>query len=332
MSFELKAAPEFRPHPLIRGGHLQTVFAVMAAPPPPLPATRVHPLRLPDGDQLVLHENLPATPDVTHAQSALLIHGLCGCHSAGYMVRTARRLLAHGYRVFRLDMRGCGAGRELARNITHAGRSEDVRAALRYIALQSSGPIDAIGFSLGGNQLLKALGEIPGDPHEGELRSRLRRAAAAAPPVQLDYCAAQMERWLLRPYNRYFIGRLIRNAPTQVAQSEQFKTLQRQRRPRTLREFDEQFTAPLAGFSSADDYYAQASAAPRLPQIEIPTLVLASRDDPLVPVAAIENAAWSPTTHPMITEHGGHIGYWSNQPDRRWMDAALSQWIVSGAP
>jgi predicted alpha/beta-fold hydrolase len=315
---------------------LQTVYAVIARMPEPLISPRQHWVSLPDGDQLALHEDGPLTMRDGRAidpntPSALLIHGLCGCHAAGYMVRCARRLLGLGYRVFRLDMRGCGAGHQQARHITHAGRSEDIRAALRYIALQSTGPIDAIGFSMGGNQLLKALGELAAGHRDDLLVSRLRRAAAAAPPVQLSQCAANMERWILRPYNRYFIRRLLQNVPPQVADSRLFTELRRRGVPKTIRAFDDQFTAPLAGYAGAEDYYHRASSSPQLPLIEVPTLVLAARDDPLVPVQAIESAPWSRHHQLLITDHGGHIGYWADGPNRHWLDSVLTNWLATGA-
>lgn len=321
-------SPPFRPHRLLRGGHLQTIATAFQRPSPLLAAAAEHRVDLPDGDAVVLHDDRPATWRAGDP-SLLLIHGLCGCHSASYMTRLADRFGRRGVRTFRMDMRGCGAAANLARRLTHAGRSDDVLEAIRRIAsITGDGPIWAIGISLGGNQLLKGLGELgSGETSLGAAADRLVRAAAVSPPIDLAQCAARMQRLVLRPYNRYFIRALFKRIPPQVRASDAFARLDLRRLPRTLRELDERITAPLSGFTSADDYYHRSAAAPRVAANRVETLVLSAADDPIVPVACFKRAEWPRATHLEIAPSGGHVAFLARGAQRCWMDECLGDWF-----
>lgn len=320
--------PPFRPHPLLRGGHLQTL-ASLRHPPRWQSESERHVVELSDGDAIVLHEDRPPgwRPD---DPSVLLVHGLCGCHAAGYMVRFAARLHRRGTRVFRMDCRGCGAATDLARELSHAGRSDDVLAALAWIARATDrGPIGAIAVSLGGNLLLRALGRVgAGAEREPEWWGRIDRAMAVAPPIDLASCAAHMRRPVMLPYNRYFIRMLLERTPPRVRQREAFQAALRMPRPRTLWELDERFTAPLSGFSGAEDYYDQSSAARWLADNRVPTLILAAEDDPIVPADCFRNGATRlpPTTRLLLAPRGGHVGF-VDRSRGSWMDDVVEAWF-----
>ncbi|MDB4476581.1 alpha/beta fold hydrolase [Rhodopirellula sp.] len=322
--------PPFDPHPFFRGGHLQTIAATCQ-----ISADRLNPIqhRVPvsDGDSIVLHEDCPAGW-VSGNQSILLVHGLSGCHAAPYMLRLAERFLQLGTRVFRMDMRGCGAARPLARNLAHAGRSDDVVAALDVIANKSAdGPILAIGVSLGAGQLLRAVGRIGrGDSKKPAWFERLERIAVVAPPLDLRRCSINLQRLWLRPYNYYFIRALLESVPPGVRERAEFQNAIIQRRPRTLWELDDRITAPLSGFDGARDYYDQASACRVANFNPVPTLVLTAADDPIVPVGcfADDPGLWPSSTRLIITPTGGHMGFL----DRRrkcWIDEAVLSWFSS---
>lgn len=320
--------PDFQPHPFLRGGHRQTVWATFRKSPLAFAATERHVVSVSDGDAVVLHDDRP--PDWSPGKpSALLIHGLCGCHTANYMVRLAREFLQRGVRTFRLDMRGCGASTPLCTGITHAGRSDDVLAAFHTIAgLTRQGPLYAIGVSLGGNQLLRGLGELGRGAASLDFPSeRLQAAAAVAPPVDLIRCSDHMDRASLRFYNQFFIRMLLQRMPAHLRDQSALADL-KGRRPRTVRELDDQLTAPLAGFRDAADYYHQSAALSRLHAISIPTLVLTSEDDPIVPVSSFREAAWSDSTTLAITRHGGHVGYIGTKQQGNWMERLLVDWLM----
>jgi uncharacterized protein len=321
----LNSLPAFRPHPLVRGGHAQTL-AGFYLPGNGKYQAKPHRLTLADGDIIVLHDDCPPAWKPGD-RVVLLMPGLAGCHRSGYLVRTAAKLNSRGVRTFRLDHRGWGAGAGLARHPFHAGRSGDVLAALWFLAeLCPSSPLAVVGFSLSGNVALKTLGELA-----GKLPIQLDKAAALTPPVDLSACADWMERPANRFYNRYMVGCLLRHLRENrrgLAASNGHSV----KSPKTLRAFDDLYTAPAGGFASVEDYYARSSSGQFLAKIEIPTLIVAAADDPMIPIASFDNLALSSHVHPHIVQSGGHLGFIGRQgqdPDRRWLDWRIVDWITA---
>ncbi len=300
---------------------------------------RRHQIPLTDGDTLVVHDDEP--PTWTPAKgSVLLLHGICGCHTAGYMVRFQRRLNEQGIRTFRLDMRGCGDSAPLCRTITHAGRSEDVLAAIEFVAGEvddSASPIGALGVSLGANQLLLAAGRIGSGTQATPTHwNRVGPLLAIAPPIDLQMCSDAMESAKLRFYNWYFIKHLLRRASPQLRARADYQEMLRLPKPKTLRQFDRQFTAPLAGFESERDYYGASSASTVAHDIDVPTLIVTSADDPLVPVDSFvklqerlgSHADKAGKVRVHISPAGGHHGFM--QRDRTgWTDDLVSDFFGS---
>ena len=198
---------EFRPLPLLSHPHVQTLLGhILPGPTVSLP-TREVVIRLPDGDGLVLHDNTP--PDWRPGdRMALILHGLTGSADSPGVTRLAARLLAHGLRTARLDQRGAGKGLPLARQSYHAGRSDDMRAALEEMHRWSpTSPIVLIGVSLGGNLALKMAGETVEHPVP-----YLERVAAMNPPIDVGRCAAMMGLPRNRMYDQFFVRLLVKDA------------------------------------------------------------------------------------------------------------------------
>ena len=320
--------PPFRPHPFLRAGHLQTIASVRVRYRAELPTTP-HPVGLSDGDTVMIHEDRP--PGWTTGDpSVLLIHGLCGCHSATYMVRLADRFYRGGTRAFRMDLRGCGAGAEMALGLNHAGRSDDVIAALAWIAERTgAGPIGVLGVSLGGNQLLRGLGRIGGgEDSTPAWFGRVRRAMAVAPPIDLARCAANLQRWSMWPYNRYFVRMLLARVPARVRGRAEFRAAIGNAPPRTIRELDDRVTAPLSGFVDSADYYARTSSGTVLRDNPVPTLIVAAGDDPIVPVDCFADFGdgLPSTTRMVITPRGGHVGF-IEKASQNWLDDVAANWL-----
>jgi hypothetical protein len=229
-----------------------------------------------------------------------------------------------------MDLRGYGAGFPLARHPVHAGRSEDAAAALDYVIdLCPDSPVHLVGFSMGANIVLKLAGEL------GELApANLASVMAVAPPIDLIECSRNMQRPVNRLYDRRFLKSLLRHIRLRNALVPGALARPLDPPPRRLVEFDNRFTAPLSGFADAEDYYTRASSGALLRHITVPTLILSAANDPIIPIKPFETASYSPTTKLLITPCGGHLGYvgrGGRDPDRRWLDWRVVEWIESQA-
>lgn len=297
---------------------------------------------LPDGDILAVQDDCPSGWE-TGGRVAILGHGLGGCHRSPTVARLAAKLFDRGVRVFRYDMRGCGAGSGLALRPYHAGRSDDlaevVRAVMQWcmsgatthsISADVSPPsITLVGISLSGNMLLKYLGEAA-----ERVPSAVIRAIAVNPPIDLARSVASLRGPINRWYDRYFVSALRRH----VAEHQQHwpdapAPIILPFRPQRLEEFDDQYTAPLSGYTTGAEYYRLCSAGQFIPNIQVPTVVLTSCDDPLVPVECFEEqSAWPEHVRLGIIPGGGHLGYFARSgmdPDAFWLDWRLVELITA---
>jgi predicted alpha/beta-fold hydrolase len=320
----LSAATDFRPLPFLGNRHLQTLLGTFWDGQIPSFVTRERHVVLPDGDRLVLHDSTPANW-MRGNPIALLVHGLGGTHASGYMRRVTSMLLPHGIRVVRMDLRGCGRGAALSRHTYNGACSQDVRAAAEEIGRWSpSSPIIVIGFSLGGNIVLKLAGEAASKPLPG-----LDRVVAMAAPIDLVRCAALISSPRNRLYELHFVQAMIK----QVRQHQRhFPDLPAFRisYQATLREFDNLYTAPRGGFADATDYYRRASAFPLVPHIQVPTLVLTARDDPFIAAEPFEELRVPPHIEVQISPQGGHMGFLGRDHAGgiRWAERRVVDWVA----
>jgi uncharacterized protein len=316
----------FAPHPFVRGGHLQTLVPFLfpgTTPQTLLAERRIVPL--PDGDALSLHDDKPEFWRPSDA-TALMLHGLAGCHLSPYMVRVARKLNASGVRAFRMNARTAGDGMSLARYPYHAGRSSDVLAAIRSIEEWCPGsPILLIGFSLGGVVMLKLAGEL-----ETSTPTSWKGLLAVCPPIDLNACVRRLRRPGNRLYDWYFCRLLRKHLDSWRAANPNAVTREFRRPPRRLLDFDEEFTAPLGGFESAEHYYRSCSPNQFLNRIAVSTTILASCNDPLAPGADLVEVQASTAVTKRV-EPGGHLGFFARHglDGRRWLDSYVDAWAKS---
>jgi len=315
---------DFCPLPLLSNPHVQTVLGYYL-PGPTLkhPSTR-HVLWQPDGDGLLLHDSVPDRwrPG---SRIALLLHGLSGSARSAQILRLAHYLLSQGLRVVRMDMRGAGEGLPLARRCYHAGRSDDVRAALAEVHRWSpASPLVLVGVSLGGNQALKLAGESAEQPVPG-----LQRVIAMGPPIDLVRCCELLAQPRNRLYERNFLRDLIALARKR---QKVFPDLPPLRFPATMtmRLFDELYTAPRSGFADALDYYRRTSAGPLIERIPVPTMILTARDDPFIAVEPFEQLKAPSHITVRILRHGGHVGFvgWDGAGGFRWAEQRIVEWAA----
>ncbi len=321
----------YRPHPLLRSGHLQTLMlGVSLGDRPPHYASAIQ-IPLADGEALVVHEEAGG-PLAEDAPTAILIHGLGGNHRSPYLQRIARQLRQFGIRVWRVDLRGSGAGVTLAWRPAHAGSSQDLAAVVR--AAQERYPHSRLriaGFSLGGNVLLKMLGEAGAN---GPLAEQLdigciERALAIAPPINLHDCSNNMDRLSRRVYTRYYLQVLEKQVEHRRELWPAWQAIAREPKVRTIREFDTRYTAPLSGFRDTNHYYDVASSDQWLPFVKTPTTILVDRHDPIVTESSFRQTSFdSAFVSIEHTQRGGHLGY-LGVDDRgklmRWMDHYVVQ-------
>lgn len=317
--------PRFDPHPMFRGGHAQTLLGFFARGKPILLPVERSELLLEDGDRLVLLESAPADcPD--DRPIVVLVHGLAGHAESDYQARFTDKLLQIGVRVVRVNLRSAGSGLGLSKGIYHGGRSEDIRAVAEDLARRyPDAPIGLLGLSLGGNIVLKLAGEASERPVPN-----LDCVLAANPPIDLAACCANMRRFPLTLYDRFFVKQLIADirrlhdlvpdlGPVELG------------RVRSMLEFDQHYTAPRNGFTGADDYYRRASAKSLIPAIQVPGLVVHALDDPFIPADPFFSADFPSQIRLELASQGGHLGFVSRQrwdTDRRWLDARFVRWLA----
>lgn len=316
----------------LRGAHAQTISGKFLRPDPGI-ALRRERLELADGDYLDLDL---ATPPSEDAPIVLVLHGLEGSTRRRYMLVTYRELLARGLRPIGLNFRSCGGEPNRLPRFYHSGDTDDVRHVIGHLTDRFRGvPMGAIGFSLGGNVLLKYLGEEGVGAGE-----RLRAAVAVSVPFDLTAGAATLERGLMgRVYTEYFLRNLRRKVRAKARILDGHVDVHATLRARTLRAFDDAATAPLHGFAGSDDYYRRSSSAPYLERIRIPTLLLQAEDDPFLPADAIPRDAIARNPHLVagFTERGGHVGFiaWSDAPGdprrrlRFWAEEEAARFLAA---
>lgn len=300
--------------------HAQTVWPSLFRKPPHIALTKER-VELEDGDFIDLYWSGPE-----NAPTILILHGLEGSIDSSYTRGTMAALNGHGLRACLMHFRGCGNIPNRLPIAYHSGKTDDPASIAEHIqATTGHYPFGAIGFSLGGNVLLKWLGEM------GE-RSILQRAAVMSVPFKLNDAALRLHKGLSRIYERHLVGSLQKSYLTKF--KSQVSPLQVDvSQLNTFHRFDDQVTAPLHGFQNVDHYYQVASSRQYIPAIRTPTLILHALDDPFMFPHTPPTAEELPEQVSLeLTKHGGHVGFiqgrWPWQAEY-WGEQRLANWIAS---
>ena len=309
----------FDPVGWLRGGHLETIVpGLWRSPTVPGPRDDIVVRVSPDASVLV-HVHQPGSRP---RGTLLLVHGMGGSADSGYVTRTTIRALDRGWTVVRMNCRNCGGTAAMSRTLYNAGQSDDIGAVLAE--LDSRGfprPMVPVGFSLGGNLVLRYAG-LAGNDALADV------VVGVNPPVDLEACSRALERPENRLYQLNFTIKLC-------GQIEKIRRVRPVAGPpaswwriRTVRTLDRVFTAPDAGYPSAETYYERASSGPALEGLRVPALILSAVNDPLIPGETFEpfrGAAGGRLTIAQPTR-GGHVGYWQRGRHRFWAAEPVLAW------
>jgi uncharacterized protein len=295
------------------GAHAQTLYAALLAPTPRVRYRRER-WETPDGDFVDVDwvANESSRNALTqHARAAsdtpllALFHGLEGCSASPYAHALMAEVQAAGWRGAVMHFRGCSGEVNQRPRAYHSGDSVELHWMLCRLAAAADGPLFAVGVSLGGNVLLKWLGEQGAAAH-----SLVAAAAAVSAPVDLMAAGDALARGFNMIYTRAFLRTLRRKSAAMLERHPGLFDAERVRAARTLREFDDAVTAPLHGFAGTDDYWRRASSKPWLSSIEVPTLIINARNDPFMPSAALPDLSdLADAVTAEFPDEGGHVGF-----------------------
>jgi predicted alpha/beta-fold hydrolase len=250
----------------------------------------------------------------------VMVHGLEGSGSAGYMRSLSAAALASGFAAHRFNLRTCGGTEHLCRTLYHAGLTSDLLAVLRQLQAEGRGPFLLAGFSLGGNVVLKLAGEL------GEqARGWIGGVCGVSTPLDLAACA----RRIAEPDNRIYEMRFVRRMRARLLATGRYR-VNDFAGLRSVMELDDRITAPSFGFGGADRYYRTQSALGFLAAIRIPALLIQAKDDTLIPFRIFETEAvrGHRRVELLATRYGGHLGFLARGPVRFWADRVIMDWIT----
>ncbi len=300
-----------------KGGDLQTLRHFICRDAPSAPSGEQVLLDLPDGDQLLAMCHLPRSQP---RGCLIAIHGLNGCMEAPHILWLVQAALAANFAMLRVNMRGAGSARTLARKTYNAGAGADLLPFIDW-AEQNLGnlPLFMIGHSLGGTVLLNMALDYP------STTTRLSGLVTVGAPIDMGATAEQfhtLRNWL---YVRHMLAGMKQIVAT-TPEIEQCY-VDAAMRANDLLTFDDYVTAPLAGYLNSSSYYAATSVHHRLPQLNIPALIIQSKNDPWIPLApCLAQPVGVGRPSIVITKGGGHVGY--HDSDGIWYIRATIDWIT----
>jgi len=306
----------YLPRFFLRNGHLNTIWAYLFRNASKLPFERIL-LTTPDDD--FLDVDIFAS---RNGKCAVLVHGLEGSSSSSYMTSMSQVLHLKGWDVAALNLRGCSGRDNKQYYAYHSGQTDDLELLCNYLCDKYAN-IVLLGFSLGGNVVLKYAGSrvVP---------QAVKAVIGISVPIHLRSTALKLEQWQNYFYSLRFLNSLKSKLKKKV---EKFKTQSLSIEIdtiRTIRQFDEVYTAPANQFTDADDYYKKSSSVNFLENISVPFLLINALDDPFLthecfplPSVSVGDA------HFVFPKYGGHVGFWTNKGKHSKHEEWVLQFLAS---
>ena len=318
----------FVPRASLRNAHMMTLFSwgnPRYFPRLPRPVRRYFDV---DDDARVVAE-CHWQPEPWHKPTILALHGLNGSSDAHYMRGIASKAFERGMNVVRLNQRNCGDTEHLSAGLFHSGLTHDARQVIRELTtVDGLTAIAVAGYSLGGNLSLKLAAEYGDHPPQ-----ELLGVVAVSPIIEIGECVKALE----RPGNVLYQWNFVKDLKRRMRRKDKCWPgrfdISRLSSIRTVRQFDDEYTAPHFGFNGADDYYHRASAMRVIERIHVPALIIAAEDDPFVPVEAFRDPKLTGNPHIelAICEHGGHCGFVaaaSGEDDGYWAENEIVEFVA----
>ncbi len=306
----------YRPAWWLTNPHLQTLWSRFGRREAPV-VTRREEWETPDADVIEVDRlDAPVGETLVAAPQLIILHGLEATRRSPYLRGILGQAAGRGWGASLLYFRSCGDSPNRTRRFYHAGETADLDLVVTRVAREHpDAPIVLVGYSLGGNVLLKWLGE-----HSESGPANVRGAAAISVPFDLARGARHINRGFARVYEAHFLRSLKRKATAKLARFPDLVDPARIDAARSIYDFDDAVTAPVHGFAGADDYYARSSALRFLTDIRVPTLLLSATDDPFLPAPVLDEVRAAARLNSALTLEiwpmGGHVGFVSGQPWR----------------
>ncbi|HVN08720.1 MAG TPA: alpha/beta fold hydrolase [Patescibacteria group bacterium] len=321
----------FEPHPRLKNPHWMTLAGrFWPRSLERLPAAGERYFEVEPGIRLLAHCHWQ--PEPARRPALVIVHGLEGSSDSRYVLGTAEKAWVAGFNVIRMNQRNCGGTEALAPTLYNSGLSGDYRAVVRALA-RTDGlrEIFLSGFSMGGNLVLKAAGEMG---RESPVPAAFAGVAAVCPSMDLAACVDAIHQPRNAFYERYFVRNLIKRYRKKVELFPQHFALNGVDRIRTIREFDDVITAPICGYGNAENYYDRASAKHVVGAIAAPTLVITAKDDPMVPHASVRRpeVLGNPRITLLDPAYGGHCAFISRHgggDERFWAECRIVEFCSS---
>jgi predicted alpha/beta-fold hydrolase len=318
--------PSFKPRRLFRGGHLQTLASFFLIRKPNLPPPEERLVEVAPGVKVLCHCHWQE--DRSKALTVIVVHGLEGSSDSGYMTGITQKGLAAGMNVVRLNQRNCGGTDHLAPTLYNSSLSGDVAAVARNLVDAGLWRFALVGFSMGGNLVLKTAGEWG-----KEAPPEFRAVVAVCPAMDLAASADALHLPSNRIYEAYFMVKLRHRFRNKAKLFPGQFDAKRLRGLRSLRDFDDKITAYYCGFNGAVDYYARAAASNVVDRIAVPGLILHAANDPFVRLLpeTRKKIAANPNLTFVEEADGGHCSFIAdaNGYDGRWAEQQVIEFLRS---
>ena len=331
----------FEPHEWLRNAHLQTIAGTFLRRKFLLPVGEERLFRVDAETQLkaICHwqrekqtrpghsGNWPPHDDrLLELPVLVLVHGLEGSCDSNYMRGIADKAWARGFHAVRMNQRNCGGTERLTPTLYNSGLSGDYRAVLLELIAEGFEQVFFAGYSMGGNLVTKMAGEWGATPPR-----ELRGVCGVCPALDLSACADALEKTENYLYQRHFVNGLMTRYLRKVELFPERYTKNGFGPIRTVRQFDDEITAPKFGYKNAEDYYEHAGGKRVLAQISVPALLISAKDDPFVPYEALLRAGVekNPAVRFVAPDHGGHCGFISKWegPERFWAEERVVEFV-----